>query len=120
MAGGIELDDVYKQLGIQIGDIGKPGVGEKVMNFAQTMYGVKAQDMYTKTQEFMYALDKQVRIKYGKTYSEFLEDPDLYNVMKGDTYAEIQTIAVEDALRNVYAKSYGKNPKGLLSFGAKL
>jgi hypothetical protein len=120
MAGGIELDDVYKQLGIQIGDIGKPGVGEKVMNFAQTMYGVKAQDMYTKTQEFMYALDKQVRIKYGKTYSEFLEDPDLYKTMKGDTYAEIQTIAVEDALRNVYAKSYGKNPKGLLSFGAKV
>ena len=120
MAGGIELDDVYKQLGIQIGDIGKPGVGEKVMNFAQTMYGVKAQDMYTKTQEFMYALDKQVRIKYGKTYSEFLEDPDLYKVMKGDTYAEIQTIAVEDALRNVYAKPFGKNPKGLLSFGAKV
>ena len=120
MSGGIELDDVYKQIGIRIDDLGKPGVGEKVMNFAQTMYGVKAQDMYTKTQEFMYALDKQVRIKYGKTYSEFLEDPDLYKVMKGDTYAEIQTIAVEDALRNVYAKSYGKNPKGLLSFGAKV
>ena len=120
MAGGIELDDVYKQLGIQIGDIGKPSTAEKVMNFAQTMYGVKAQDMYTKTQEFMYALDKQVRIKYGKTYSEFLEDPDLYKVMKGDTYAEIQTIAVADALRNVYAKPFGKNPKGLLSFGAKV
>ena len=120
MAGGIELDDVYKQLGIQVGDIGKPGVGEKVMNFAQTMYGVKAQDMYTKTQEFMYALDKQVRIKYGKTYSEFLEDPDLYKVMKGDTYAEIQTLAVEDALRNVYAKSYGKDAKGILGFGAKI
>ena len=120
MSGGIELDDVYKQIGIRIGDIGKPGVGEKVMDFAQTMYGVKAQDMYTKTQEFMYALDKQVRIKYGKTYSEFLEDPDLYKVMKGDTYAEIQTIAVQDALRNVYAKPFGKNPKGLLSFGAKV
>jgi hypothetical protein len=120
MSGGIELDDVYKQIGIQIGDIGKPSTAEKVMDFAQTMYGVKAQDMYTKTQEFMYALDKQVRIKYGKTYSEFLEDPDLYKVMKGDTYAEIQTIAVQDALRNVYAKPFGKNPKGLLSFGAKV
>jgi len=120
MSGGIELDDVYKQIGIRIDDLGKPGVGEKVMNFAQTMYGVKAQDMYTKTQEFMYALDKQIRIKYGKTYSEFLEDPDLYKTMKGDTYAEIQTIAVEDALRNVYAKPFGKNPKGLLSFGAKV
>ena len=50
----------------------------------------------------------------------FLEDPDLYKVMKGDTYAEIQTLAVEDALRNVYAKSYGKDAKGILGFGAKI
>jgi hypothetical protein len=84
------------------------------------MYGVKAQDLFTKSQEFMYALDKQIRIKYGMTYKEFLQDPNLFKLMKGDDYVKVQAVAVEDALRNVYAKSYGgdrsKAPKGLEYF----
>ena len=108
MSGGIELDDVYKNLGVKIDEMEKPGAWESVMDFAQTMYGVKAQDMYTKSQEFMYALDKQIRLKYGKTYAEFLQDPALYRTMKGDDFVEVQAIAVENALRNVYAKSYAK------------
>jgi len=122
MSGGIELDDVYKNLGFKLEDASKPGTWEKTMDFAQTMYGVKAQDMYTKSQEFMYALDKRIRLKYGVSYSEFLQkgttgiDPingkPLYQVMKGDDFVEIQAIAVEDALRNVYAKSYAKPLQG--------
>jgi len=122
MSGGIELDDVYKNLGVKLDDMEQPGNWEKVMDFAQTMYGVKAQDMYTKSQEFMYALDKQIRLKYGKTYSEFLQDPNLYRTMKGDDFVEVQAIAVEDALRNVYAKSYSKplygDTKGTLNSAA--
>ena len=120
MSGGIELDDVYKNLGFKLDDINKPGAVEKVMDFAQTMYGVKAQDLFTKSQEFMYALDKQVRIKYGMSYKDFLQDPNLFKLMKGDDYVRVQAVAVEDALRNVYAKSYGgdrsKAPKGLEYF----
>jgi hypothetical protein len=121
LSGGIELDDVYKELGIAGTDMQKAGFTEKVMDFAQTMYGVKAQDVYTKSQEFMYALDKQIRLKYGVTYSEFITDTDnLWKRMKGDEYAEVQAAAVEDALRNVYAKSYGENPKGLLTYSARV
>ena len=133
MSGGIELDDVYKTLGVDIGEVTKPGGFEKVMDFAQTMYGVKAQDMFTKSQEFMYALDKQIRIKYGVSYSEFLQkgttgiDPangkPLFQLMKGDDYVKIQAVAVEDALRNVYAKSYGgdrmKGGEGMLTGAAR-
>tara|TARA_R110000823_G_scaffold315561_1_gene448138 strand:- start:48 stop:3665 length:3618 start_codon:yes stop_codon:yes gene_type:complete len=124
MSGGIELDDVYKNIGIDMSAIEKPGGFEKLMDLAQTMYGVKAQDMYTKSQEFMYALDKQIRINYGMTYSEFLQDPNLYKLMKGDEYVAIQAAAVEDALRNVYAKSYGgdraKGGEGLLTGAARV
>jgi len=124
MSGGIELDDVYKNIGIDMSDIEKPGGFEKLMDLAQTMYGVKAQDMYTKSQEFMYALDKQIRINYGMTYSEFLQDPNLYKLMKGDEYVAIQAAAVDDALRNVYAKSYGgdrsKGGEGLLTGAARV
>ena len=123
MSGGIELDDVYKTLGVDIGEVNNPGGFEKVMDFAQTMYGVKAQDMFTKSQEFMYALDKQIRINYGVSYSEFLQDPNLYKKMKGDDYVKIQAVAVEDALRNVYAKSYGgdrmKGGEGMLTGAAR-
>jgi len=123
MSGGIELDDVYKTLGVDIGEVNNPGGFEKVMDFAQTMYGVKAQDMFTKSQEFMYALDKQIRINYGVSYSEFLQDPNLYKKMKGDEYVKIQAVAVEDALRNVYAKSYGgdrmKGGEGMLTGAAR-
>jgi len=133
MSGGIELDDVYKTLGVDIGEVTKPGGFEKVMDFAQTMYGVKAQDMFTKSQEFMYALDKQIRINYGVSYSEFLQkgttgiDPangkPLFQLMKGDDYVKIQAVAVEDALRNVYAKSYGgdrmKGGEGMLTGAAR-
>ena len=123
MSGGIELDDVYKNLGFKLEDASKPGTWEKTMDFAQTMYGVKAQDMFTKSQEFMYALDKQIRINYGKSYADFLQDPNLYKLMKGDTYVEIQAAAVEDALRNVYAKSYGgdrkKGAEGALTLAAR-
>jgi hypothetical protein len=133
MSGGIELDDVYKTLGVDIGEVNNPGGFEKVMDFAQTMYGVKAQDMFTKSQEFMYALDKQIRINYGVSYSEFLQkgttgiDPangkPLFQLMKGDDYVKIQAVAVEDALRNVYAKSYGgdrmKGGEGMLTGAAR-
>ena len=133
MSGGIELDDVYKNLGVDINDMNKPGGAEKVMDFAQTVYGVKAQDMYTKSQEFMYALDKQIRLNYGVSYAEFLEkgttgiDPinglPLYKAMKGDQYVAVQAAAVEDALRNVYAKSYGgdrmKSAEGALTLAAR-
>ena len=107
MSGGIELDDVYKNLGFDMSDVNKPGGFEKVMDFAQTMYGVKAQDMFTKSQEFMYAIDKQIRINYGMSYSEFIQDPNLFKNLKGDEYAALQATAVEDALRSVYAKSFG-------------
>ena len=123
MSGGIELDDVYKNLGFKLDDTTNPGAWEKVMDFAQTMYGVKAQDMFTKSQEFMYALDKQIRINYGMSYTDFLQDPNLYKAMKGDDYVRIQAAAVEDALRNVYAKSYGgdrkKGAEGALTLAAR-
>ena len=106
MAGEIEMEDTLKQLNIKIDDMDKPGVPEKVMDFFQTVYGVKAQDFLTKTQEFMYNIDKQVRLKYNMSYSEFIADADLYKKMDGEEYAEVTATAVSDTLRNVFSKSY--------------
>jgi hypothetical protein len=132
MSGGIEMEELSKELGFQdfaqmakdmnIKDadslVQNRGVFEKVMDGFQTVYGVKAQDMLTKSQEFMYALDKRIRVEYGVTYSEFLQDDNLWKQMTGDKYARIVSEASDDALRNVFSKSYG-GTEGLLQYTAK-
>jgi hypothetical protein len=133
MSGGIELEDVAKDLGFtNFAELAKQSnikgaenlvdkgnAFDKVMDGLQTIYGVKAQDMLTKTQEFMYAIDKRIRNEYGVTYSEFLRDPNLWSKMQGDKYAEIVSEASDDALRNVFAKQYG-GTEGPLQFAAKV
>ena len=133
LSGGIELEEVAKDIGFQ--DFGKmakeigvtdaeklsqnTGLFEKAMDGLQTIYGVKAQDMLTKTQEYMYAIDKRIRAEYGVTYSEFIRDPNLWKNMQGDKYAEIISESADDALRAVFAKPYG-GTKGTLQFAAKV
>ena len=133
LSGGIELEEVAKDIGFQ--DFGKmakeigvsdaeklsqnEGLFSKAMDGLQTIYGVKAQDMLTKTQEFMYAVDKRIRAEYGVTYSEFIRDPNLWKNMQGDKYAQIVSESADDALRSVFAKPYG-GTKGTLQFAAKI
>jgi len=107
ISGGIELKDVYKDIGIKLDGAPDEGTWTKVMDFAQNVYGVKAQDILSKTQAFMYQMDKQVRLNFGgKSYAEFIQDENLYKSLKGDLYLEMQASAVQDALRMVSAKSY--------------
>lgn len=125
ITGGIEVDDVLKELDLEPGQKLNRTRYQKIVNSFEVAYGVKAQDFFSKTQEFMYSIDKQVRLKYGKSYAEFLKDPELvtYLTEKGtDRYkefAEIEAYAVQDALRNVFAKSYGDS-KTVLGSAAKI
>ena len=125
LTGGVEVDDVIKQLELEPGQKLNRTKFEKVINTFEVAYGVKAQDFFSKTQEFMYSIDKQIRIKYGKSYTEFLKDPELVTYLseKGsDRYREfldVEAYAVQDALRNVFAKSYA-DTKTVLGSAAKI
>ncbi len=77
MIGGVEVDAVLKELELPAGETLSRTNFEKFMNLAQTAYGVKAQDFFTKSQEFMYALDKNIRLEFGVSYNEFLKRDDL-------------------------------------------
>lgn len=113
MIGGVEVDNVLKELELPVGQPLTRTSTEKVMNTIQTVYGVKAQDFVTKTQEFMNAIDRNIRIEYGMGYNEFLKRDDLVQHMlekgtdKYKRFLEIETKSVEDALRNVFSKKYG-------------
>ena len=132
LSGGIELEEaaqsagftdfgkLAKEAGVEGADrlTSKPGIFEKAMDGLQTIYGVKAQDMLTKSQEFMYAIDKRMRVEYNVSYSEFINDPNLWSKMNGEKYAELVATATDDALRNVFSKSYG-GTEGPLQYVAK-
>ena len=124
IAGGVDSKDVLKSINVNFDDIEKPGIFDKIVDGMQTVYGVKAVDILTKTQEYMYNIDKQIIKKYGMSYSEFigakadvLDDagkkigtqPLNWDKMRSDEFVEIQSLAVQDSLRNVFSKSYAGN-----------
>ena len=132
LSGGIELEEaaqaagfadfgkLAKEAGVEGADslASKPGIFEKAMDGLQTIYGVKAQDMLTKSQEFMYAIDKRMRVEYNMSYAEFISDPNLWSRMNGEKYAEVVGAATDDALRNVFSKTYG-GTEGPMQYVAK-
>ena len=134
IAGAIDNKDVAKYLGVGVEDLEKTGVTDKYIDFFQNVYGVKAIDVMSKTQEFMYNIDKQIRMKYGVTYKQFMsetvdmtdaagrkikvkggpdegpkfkQEPKHWKKMGGNDYYDIQRAAVDDSLRNVFSKSFG-------------
>jgi len=113
ISGGVDSKDVMKSLDIDLDDLEKPDKFDQILDKFQTYYGVKAVDVLTKTQEFMYNIDKQIRIKYNVSYDEFMSAkdadgmPKYWDKMRSSDFFEVQTAAVEDSLRNVFAKSYG-------------
>ena len=125
MIGGVEVDAVLKELELPAGETLSRTNFEKFMNLAQTAYGVKAQDFFTKSQEFMYALDKNIRLEFGVSYNEFLKRDDLAaqlvdkNSNSYKKFLKIETKSINDALRNTFSKRYGGN-KGLLPRVAKI
>lgn len=125
MIGGVEVDNVLKELNLPIGETLTRTNADKFMNTIQTVYGVKAQDFVTKTQEFMYAIDKRIRLEYGVSYQEFLKRKDLVEHLsekgtdKYNRFMKIETAAVNDALRNVFSKRYGGS-EGSLQRVAKM
>ena len=127
LSGGVESEDILKELNLLPGEkLSKNGLS-KAFDGLQVAYGVSAQDMLTKTQEFAYALDKNIRLKYGKSWSEFMAQDDIATILMDPKksnytdYLEVEAGAVEAALGNVYARKYGPkpgDPKSMLKFVA--
>lgn len=113
--GGVEVDNVLKELEMNPGEKLSRSKFDKAVDFTQTIYGVKAQDFISKTQEFLYSLDKEVRMEYNLTLREFLAKDDVWEYLsdpKSDSYQKflnIETKAVGEALENTFSKSYGNS-----------
>lgn len=116
LSGGVESEDIMKELNLLPGEtLSKSGL-KKAFDGLQVAYGVSAQDMLTKTQEFAYSLDKNIRLKYGMSWQEFMGQDDIADILMNPKksnfkdYLEVEAGAVESALGNVYARKYGPKP----------
>ena len=110
--GGVEVDNVLKELKLNPGEKLSETKFQKLTDTLQTLYGVKVQDFLSKTQEFMYSLDKQVRLEYDMSLGDFMDQDNVWEYLSdpaSDSYKkflDIETTAVTDALDNSFSRSF--------------
>ena len=108
LSGGVDNATFKKQFGFDPEESMMGRATENYTSFMQTMYAVKGQDVYTKSVEFFYNIEKQLVQKYGKTYNEFVnETPDLTSFFNTEDYIKLEAKAIDDTLRSVFSKKFG-------------
>ena len=107
LPGGIEdIDKVLKQSGFNPDETIGGAVSEKVVDFGQFISFVKMQDVFTKSQEFIYQLDKNLDITYGKSFSEFFKDPNAARLMNEKKYKQAVARATYETQKAIFSLSY--------------
>ena len=107
LPGGIEdIDKVLKQSGFNPDETIGGAVSEKVVDFVQFISFVKMQDVFTKSQEFIYQLDKNLDITYGKSFSEFFKDPNAARLMNEKKYKQAVARATYETQKAIFSLSY--------------
>jgi len=92
---------------------------DQAVDIIQAISLVRAQDTFTKSQEFIFQMDRALRAATGKGWSDFYKpDPQGSNVafMATKEYKELEASAVEKTLEAIFSKSYkGKGLTGQLA-----
>ena len=121
MAGGIETEKALKEMGFDPAQDVFKGSLEKYTDFFQTIYATKAQDVLTKSIEFMYNIEKGLKSKYGMSYNELVRSGNMDELMSKSDFIKIEAKAIDDTLKSVFGKKYGKldfqNPLKLVAYG---
>tara|TARA_R110002020_G_scaffold276100_1_gene491396 strand:+ start:2439 stop:5894 length:3456 start_codon:yes stop_codon:yes gene_type:complete len=104
---GGKLSPSQKLLGLKIDD---------AVDAIQAVSLVRAQDSFTKSQEFIFQMDKALRTTTGKGWSEFYSDKDAYKFMATKEYRALEASAVDRTLEAIFSKSYkGKGALGQMA-----
>jgi hypothetical protein len=82
------------------------GVLDPAINVVQDINMVAAVDRFTKSQEFMYQIDKQVRMAYGQSFAEFTQRADAFQKMETDVFKALEMKAVDEVERAVFTRSF--------------
>jgi len=105
LPGGVEdIDKLLKKSGFDPHQTKLGSLSEDFVDGAQLLSLVKAQDVFTKSQEFQ--LDKALRIGFGKSWSEFFADPNAAKFMNSKEYKQVVGIASYETQRAIFSKSF--------------
>jgi hypothetical protein len=86
---------------------------EKYVDAANTATFVKHQDIFTKSQEYVFQMDKNLRVAFGKSWNDFYNSPDANKIMATKQYKALEETAVAKTLEHTFSKSY----KGTTALG---
>ena len=114
LPGGIEdLDKIIKNSGFNP-DQNLLGVGaDAAVDYIQFASLVKLQDVFTKSQEMTYQLDKNLRLLFDMGWTDFYSSPDATKMMATTKYKQALATASEETLISIFSKSYkGAGPIG--------
>lgn len=95
---------------------------ESYVDSAQKLTGVVLQDQITKSLSFMSALDREILRHYGKTYDEFMDQPDAWAQWASKEFnTEVLPRALDRAQRETASKSWtDKKGNNTWLLGAKI
>lgn len=87
---------------------------ETFVDAIQRVNLVRLQDSWTKSQEFMYQFDRELRMQLGMTLKEFTSDGIRANkLMRSEEFAKVISKANDETLRAIFSKSFkGKGTLG--------
>jgi hypothetical protein len=96
---GLKTDQPMYQQGI-----------DKFIDGIQTVNLVKAQDVFTKSQELMYNLDIALNDVLGTNFRTLVKREDAAAIMASREYKEAEARALDRTLENILSKSYSRQP----------
>jgi len=86
---------------------------ESGIDVVQAATFVDAQDIWTKSQEYVFQMDKNLRTTFNKSWDEFYTSADAQKIMATKQYKQLEATAVDKTLEMTFSKSYkGKKALG--------
>lgn len=109
MNGGIEVDKALQAaFGGEI-DYSKTLMSlraDQGIDIIQTVNFVHAQDIFTKSQEFVYQMDKGLRLTFDKGWNDFFKAEDAAKMMSDPKYQQVVSKAVYETQKATFSLSY--------------
>ena len=84
-------------------------LGRGVDNYidaAQTATLVRAQDTFTKSQEYVFQMDKALRLAFNKSWDDFYNSKDAAMIMASKQYREMEESVVARVMQHTFSESY--------------
>lgn len=111
LAGGVDVANTAEQMAKLGKGAGFQNKFDTLVTHAQTATFVHAQDAFTKSQEYVGQMNKQLRTTFGKSWNEFYTHKDASKIMATKQYKQLEMDAVAATMANTFSKSYKDNSK---------